>query len=382
MTAEIAKLKRRALAALDTSAAAVQELALRIHADPELSGEEAHARESCLRALSDAGYTVSDVPGVPTAFTASVNEESDAVTVGLLAEYDALPGIGHGCGHHLIAGATVGAGLALAAVRESLPGRIRVYGCPAEETLQGKRAMLTAGAFNGMDAALSFHAHEATSIMIRSTGIRKLDFTFQGRPSHAASEPWRGASALDGVLLTMQNVNALRQFVRDGVRIHGIVADGGDAFNVVPQRSSCTFGIRAADKDELERVVERVVKCAKAGALASDTEVTVEEVSRTDPVRSDQELAGYARANLTALGETVTDWDALASTDFGDISQEFPAVLLSVATWPEGTPFHSHEATTLGTKEQALTAMLQGARALALTAIDIVTRSVGTATRN
>ena len=365
-----AALKRAALAGVDAAADATRMLAVGIHGDPELSGVETRARARCTEVLADAGFGIEDVEGVPTGFVAIPSRRSPGPTIGLLAEYDALPEIGHGCGHHLIAGAVVGAGLGLAAVVDRLPGTVVIFGCPAEETLSGKRAMIDAGAFAGLDFALSFHAHDATSVMTRSTGNRELRFRFTGTPAHASSEPWAGASALDGALLTIQNVNALRQFVRDGVRIHGTV-HAGQAHNVVAASAGCTFGVRSADAAELDRVVQRVIDCARAGALASDTTVDVEFGASAEPVLSDPGVEALVRANLEELGETVTEWPAMASTDFGDVSRLVPAALLSVASWPPGTPFHSHQATGHGVGEQALTAMVQGARALAATAVDL-----------
>jgi amidohydrolase len=364
-------IKAAAIETIDDAANAVWSLATSIFGNPELSGQEYFARDACVAALVEAGFTIELVPEVPTAFVATLEGgDPDGPTIGILAEYDALPGIGHGCAHHLIAGSAVAAGLGLASVRTALRGTVKVFGCPAEETLVGKRAMLDAGVFDGIDGALSFHAHEATSVMARSTGYRELTFSFAGQPSHAATQPWAGASALDGVLLTMQNVNALRQLVQDGVRIHGIVTDGGEAPNVIPAFAQCRFGVRSSDLDELERVVQRMIDCARAGALASGTELTIEHGARADPVRLDDDLAAIVRGNLEQLGEHVVDWEASASTDFGDVSQRFPGVIVTVATWRPGTPFHSHDATSQGDAAQARAAMLQGGKAMAASAID------------
>ncbi|MDN5913696.1 MAG: M20 family metallopeptidase [Pseudonocardia sp.] len=367
-----AALKRAALAGVAATADVARTLAVDIHGDPELSGAEHRSRTRCVEALAGAGFRVEEIDGVPTGFVATSDRPSPGPRIGLFAEYDALPEVGHGCGHQLIAGAVIGAGLGLAAVADRLPGTVVVFGCPAEETLSGKRAMIEAGAFTGLEYALSFHAHDETTVMTQSTGNRELHFRFTGTPSHASSEPWKGTSALDGALLTIQNVNALRQFVRDGVRIHGTVHTG-TAHNVVPASATCTYGVRSSDLAELDRVVERVIDCARAGALASNTTVEVEFGASAEPVLSDPGVEAVARANLEALGETVTEWRAMASTDFGDVSRIVPAALVSVASWPPGTPFHSYEAAEHGVREQALAAMVQGARALAATAVDLAT---------
>jgi amidohydrolase len=358
--------------AMERLAGPAVELATRIYENPELSGDERRARQWCAELLSDGGFDVEGVEGVETAFVATSGSRDRGPTIGLLAEYDALPGVGHACGHHLIAGSAVAAGLALRACGERLAGTVRVFGCPAEETLSGKPAMLDAGAFEGTDVALTFHANDATTIMTSCTGHRELELSFSGRPSHAASAPWEGASALDGVLLTFQNVNALRQFVRDGVRIHGIVTDGGQAANVIPAHASCRLCVRSTDLDELERVAARVLDCARAGALASNTELSVERGAATEPVRVDESLASVLRGNLEGLGERVVEWQAMASTDFGNVSRVIPSTLFSVKTWPLGTAFHTEEAARAAGREAAFEAMLKGGLAMALTAVDVI----------
>jgi amidohydrolase len=367
---------RKAKARLERGAggfdADVVGLSRRIYDHPELSGEEHMARRWCTELLARHGFDIAEVPGVETAFVATAACTSAGPTIGLLAEYDALPGVGHACGHHLIAGSAIGAGLALAAQRDSLPGVIKVFGCPAEETGVGKAAMLERGVFAGTDAALTFHANDVSSVVTRSTAIHELCFTFSGRPSHAATAPWDGASALDGVLLTYQNVNALRQFVRDGVRIHGIVTHGGDAFNVVPESASCRLAVRSADATELARVVQRVTECARAAALASATTLAISTGMRVESVKLNAPLAGLVRASLNSLGEPCEDWDLLGSTDFGNVSAVLPAVLFSLATWPRGTAFHTREAATAAGEPRAFEAMLKAARLMARASVDLL----------
>lgn len=260
----------------------------------------------------------------------------------------------------------------MAASMPRLPGTIKVYGCPAEELGSGKPMMLAAGAFAGLDVGLTFHPWHATALMEGCTGVRMYEFEFHGRPAHAATDPWQGASALDGVLLTYTNLNALRQFVRDGVRIHGIITHGGEAFNVIPERAVCKIGVRSADMGELARVCSRVVECARAGAMASGTQLEIREVGFMEPVRYNRPLGEIVAANLRALGESPGAWRSLASTDFGNVSQVVPAVLFSVATWPEDVTFHTREAATCAAKEQAINAMLTAAQAMALVAVDLL----------
>jgi amidohydrolase len=351
----------------------ILDLSKRIYENPELSNEEKRASNWCAEILGDHNFEIEWVDGVETAFVATRHGNQPGPTIGFLAEYDALPGVGHGCGHNLIAGSAVGAGLALADSMPELPGTIKVFGCPAEEIGQGKPAMLKAGAFAGTDAALTFHAYHTTTIMTQCNGIKSYQVTFHGKPSHAATDPWIGASALDGVLLTYQNLNALRQFIRDGVRIHGIVTDGGAAHNIIPEKASCHIAVRAVEQEELERVVGRAMDCIDAAALASGTTVETELAHDLFPVKYNAQLAQLHTHNLEALGEQVSEWPALASTDFGNVSQEIPAILFSVETWPKSTAFHTHEAAQAAGQEKAYNAMMTAATSMALTAIDLLT---------
>jgi metal-dependent amidase/aminoacylase/carboxypeptidase family protein len=204
------------------------------------------------------------------------------------------------------------------------------------------------------------------------TGVRLFELVFRGRAAHAADAPWRGASALDGVVLTYTNLNALRQFIGDGARIHGIVTDGGQAPNVIPERAACTIGVRAADPAALERLARRVLQCAQAAAMAADVELEVREVQRLAPVRHNETVGGVLAGNLRALGEVVGEWRAMASTDFGDVTQVVPAVLFSVAAWPGDVAFHTREAAACAAGDRAMDAMLVAAQAMAWTALDLL----------
>jgi amidohydrolase len=255
---------------------------------------------------------------------------------------------------------------------EELPGTIKVYGCPAEELGTGKPMMISAGAFEDLDVALTYHPWHTTALMEMCKGVRLLEFVFKGRPAHAAVDQHEGASALDGVLLTYTNLNALRQFVQDGVRIHGIVSEGGQAVNIIPEHAACKIGVRSADLVELGRVGDRAVECARAAALASGTTLTVTEGVTVAPIKYNPPLGAIMADNLRGLGETVEVWRASASTDFGNVSQIVPSLLFSVATWPANVAFHTHEAAACARESQALRAMQTAAVAMAQTAVDLL----------
>lgn len=340
-------------------------LAREIYEDPELSKAEHNARRRCVEVLVSNGFDLTDVPGVETAFVATVGSSTTGLTIGLLAEYDALPGVGHACGHHLIAGSAVGAGLALARRIDQLGCAVKVFGCPAEEVGYGKAAMIEAGAFEGTDVCLTFHANDISSVMTRSTAIHELLIRFSGRASHAAIAPWEGASALDGVLLTYQNINALRQFVRDGVRIHGVVTSGGDAFNVIPEEASCRLAVRSADPTELDRVVRRVTDCVQAAAVASGTEVEIEQGMLVESVVPNSTIGDVIRDELASVCGGSCDWDLTGSTDFGNVSKIIPSALFSIPTWPTGTVLHTREAAERGGEPPAFDALLNAIRVMA-----------------
>lgn len=358
--------------AIDAQREALTDLSLRIHAAPELAYEEHQAAGWCRELLEQHGFETRAVPGVETAFVAE-RRFGDGRCVGFLGEYDALPSIGHGCGHNLIAGSTIGAGIGLAHVLKQIGGTVRVYGCPAEEGGGGKIKMLERGVFDDVDVAISFHAWSDTGVMVECTGQRSYDFVFHGKASHVATEPWEGASALEAVVLLIGYVNALRQHVRDGVRLHGIITDGGQAANIVPEKASVRLAVRSESREELVRVVARLHECARAAAAAADVRLEVTEVMAYDPLKYDSTLAAVANRRLRELGREVSDWHASASTDVGNVSQLVPTVLLAVQTWPEDTPFHTTEATLASAKGMAMDGMIDGAKAMALVGYDLLT---------
>lgn len=343
-----------------------------IYERPELSLEEFHAHDVLTSTLERGGFDIAKVDGLSTAFVATLDSGKPGPEIGLLAEYDALPEIGHACGHHLIAGSAVSAGLSLRSVLHTLGGSVKVFGCPAEETGVGKIAMLRAGVFNSTSAALTFHAYHSSTVMTSCNGVRQSSIDFTGKAAHAAASPWDGASALDGVLLTFQNVAALRQFVLDGSRIHGIITDGGSAVNVIPERASCVVAVRSTDSGELELLHQRVRECAEGAARATGTQVVVRQVAATDPVRKSILVDSIVRDSFDLIGEQVADWPALASTDFGNVSQVVPSALFSVATWPSNVAFHSREATELSGTVTAFDAMSRGSKIMAIAGAELL----------
>jgi amidohydrolase len=377
-------IKAKAIAAIDRIAPALWAASLDIHAHPELGYAEVHAARVLTDLLWDAGVIVElGVAGMPTAFRAHIPGRTNRPAIALLAEMDALPEIGHGCGHNLIGSSAVGAGLGLAEVAAELPGAIVILGCPAEETAVddsgGKLKLIAAGMFDDIDAALM--VHPGTLDMVSTAGSLAscgYEFAFRGRAAHAALAPEEGINALDAVLLTFQGVNALRQHVRPDVRMHGIITAGGSSPNVVPEHAACRFRMRAADARYLSQVAERVLNCARAGSLATGAELSVREYAPGyAETRPNETLAQAFAENLTGLGRLVQVHSSLerkASTDFGNVSQVMPAIAATVAIAEDGVWFHTPEFAAAAASGTARTMLIDSAKGLALTAIDLLIR--------
>jgi amidohydrolase len=365
----------------DAVAAARDELgriSLAIHARPELAFEEHAACELLVGALRDAGLGVDPgAYGLATAFAAEFGP-AGAPCIALLAEYDALPGIGHACGHNLIAAAGVGAALALASLGSGLPGRVRVLGTPAEERGCGKELMARRGAFEGVDAALMVHPAGLNLVSMPCIALAELEAVFHGQAAHAAAMPERGVNALDALVLAYQGVAALRQHIRPTERIHGIVTDGGQAPNVVPERAAGRFFVRAADFEALAPLRARVESCFRAGAQATGASLELGwgEADYRD-IRLNEPLASAFRRNAEALGREFFPYDRLppgvqGSTDLGNVSHRIPSIHPMLAASPPNVTIHHPEFARWAGSELGLAAALDGAKALAMTALDFL----------
>jgi amidohydrolase len=377
MTDERAQLKERAWETVRQFEPAMRELALRILGHPELGYAEVQACRWLTEPLEQEGFEVDRaLGGLPTAFRACQGSDPGP-TVAFLAEYDALPGVGHGCGHNLIGPAAVGAALGVAAVLSELGGQVCVIGTPAEEFLgqvEGKIRLLEAGAFDEVEVALMMHPQYEFRLPGRDLGFIACELHFHGRPAHAATDPWHGANALDGLLLTFNNINALRQHLRPEIRVHGIVTEGGQAPNIVPERASASLMVRAPDPEQLEVVYRRVQDCARAGALASDTRLQVVRVTTVYNSITNPTLNDLIAANLALLGETMNPdpLDISGSSDFGSLSQLRPAAMFWAGTHPQGMPWHSAKVARASGQEMALRGMVASACALAGVAVDLL----------
>lgn len=375
---EIADLKAKACAAIDAHAADLEETALDLHANPEIAFEEVRSARQLVARLKQAGLEAAHPAyGLDTAFAAEFGS-NDGPVVGLVAEYDALPGLGHACGHNVIGTAALGAALALAGLYPDLPGRVRLLGTPAEEGGGGKIVMARHGAFEGLDCAMMVHPADRSLPSYRLIAAAKLTATYCGRTAHAAATPEAGVNALDALVTAYTAVGALRQQVPDGHRIHAIIREGGTTTNIIPDRAIGEFGVRAPDRAALELLRERVEACLRAGALAAGAEVEI----RRDPIEyhdlvDNRPLSESFQQNAASLGLSFEAVESLpashaASTDFGNVSHLIPAIHPMIATVPAGTAFHTPAFAEHCAKAPAMQAMLDAAKAMAMTAIDVL----------
>lgn len=345
-----------------------------IHARPELAFQERFAAGLLCDTVARHGIAAKrGVYGLETAFEADIAGDTGP-TVALLAEYDALPGIGHACGHNLIAAAALGAALGLQAVQSLLPGRVRLLGTPAEEKGGGKELMARAGAFDGVDAALMIHPAGVNLTAMPCICVAEVQVVYHGRAAHASAMPHRGINALDGLLLAYQAISNLRQHIRDNERIHGIVTEGGQAPNIVPERAAGEFFVRAANERDLAALKPRVQACFEAGAKGSGCEVEINwaGVDYLD-LNTNAPLAAAFQRHGESLGReflTPEHLGGAGSTDMGNVSHRVPSIHPMLACAPRNVVIHHPDFARYAGGESGDLAALDGAKALALTAAE------------
>src|SRR5580700_9993112 len=296
-------LKRDVAAAVDGMRAELLELSHAIHQEPELALEEFKAAARLSDAVAAHSLPVQrEAFGLKTAYVADFGKHSGPV-IAVLSEYDALPGVGHACGHNIIATAGLGAAMALAKLGANLPGRVRYLGTPAEERFGGKEILARAGAFEGVDAAMMIHPANVDLVTMPCIAISEVEVTYFGRAAHASAMPYRGLNALDAVVTAYQSIAQLRQHIKQTERIHGIITDGGLAANIVPERAGCRFYVRAVDVHDLAELKKRVQACFEAAALATGCKADI-RWGNTDylDLKTSWPMAGAFEKNATAIG--------------------------------------------------------------------------------
>jgi amidohydrolase len=360
--------------AVDEAFPALSALAQRIHESPELAYQEHQAVRFIAELLEQSGVSVErSLGGVETAFRARLGG-SAGPHVAILAEYDALPEIGHACGHNLIAGGAVGAFLAIARQASAIGGTVELIGTPAEEGGGGKIKLLDAGVFRGVDVAMMYHPYDRDILAHPALATKRVRLTFKGAPSHASIAPWDGQSALTACLETFRLIDSQRVHFRDGVRVHGIVTDGGQAVNVIPERAESIFLLRAPNVTELERIAKIVERCARGAALAAGAEVDIVMRNGYKNMRNNLTLARRFGAALESLGRKPRENDAsvgAGSTDMGDVSHAVPSIHPYLAICDEGeTLCHQHAFAHCAKSPRGFETMRVAAKAMARTAAD------------
>ncbi len=361
--------------AVDELRPALEEAAQAIHARPELAFEEhASADRLCALLASKGVSVVRPYGGLATAFAAELRG-GKGPAVALCAEYDALPEIGHACGHNLMGTASAGAFLALLAVVPELAGTVRLVGTPAEERGNGKVKLVEAGAFRDVDAAMMFHAGTADELDPLMLAVVSLEVEFIGKASHAAAKPHLGINALDAIIMSFNNLNALRQVIRSDSRIHGIITHGGDAPNIIPARAAARFMVRSPDNRYLEQLKVKVLRCLEGAALATGAVLRHRWFDQTDSLTTNEPMAEAFAANAAKLGRPPrrhTPADNHGSTDMGNVSRLVPSIHPYFAIAPEGTPTHSLDFARYAAQPDAIAAMIVAAKALAMTCVDLL----------
>ena len=343
---------------------------------PEVKNEEVFASKLLASELEKAGFEVElGVAGLDTAIRAVHPAVSEGPTVAILGEYDALPEIDHACGHNLIAAGGLGAALAVGSIKSELPGKLIFFGTPAEEGGGGKVVMIGAGLFKEVDVAMMFHPSCHTMVGRGSLAITEVNIEFHGKPSHASGSPEKGINALDAVIQTFNGINALRQHIKDGARIHGIISHGGVKPNIVPEYASAEFYVRAQVNDYRDELLDKLRKCAEGAALATGARLEFTEVGHAYKAMKPNKILGelfLKHVVANGIPHHPQKDNAMGSTDMGDVTQVVPGIHPYVQIAEEDVAGHSREFTVASGSERGYVAMLAAAKAMAMTTVDLL----------
>ncbi|MUV37008.1 Peptidase M20 domain-containing protein [Lentibacillus sp. JNUCC-1] len=347
-----------------------------LYENPELGDEEFQSMQLLVDFLKQHHFQVeTGIINRPTAFKAVFTSDRPGPTIAFLAEYDALPEVGHGCGHNLIAAMGVGAGVTLSKVVHETGGKVMVIGTPAEETNGAKVAMSEAGVFDDVDVAMMVHGADQSYASGSTSAMEALQFTYTGKASHAAAEPEAGINALDGVIQLFNGINALREHLSSDARLHGIITEGGQAANVVPDRAVAQFYIRAKERTYLDTVIEKVKNIAEGAALmtGASLEVSNYETSFDNLVTNEALSETFTkRLREVSVHPVYPGEQSFGSTDMGDVSKVAPAIHPFIGLNEPGLVFHTKEFADKTVTDDGHRAISEGALSMALTGYDIL----------
>ncbi|MDN5302358.1 MAG: hypothetical protein PWQ60_1872 [Thermoanaerobacteraceae bacterium] len=370
-------LKEKVVLQVDEIKNDIFEVADEIHRNPELGNQEFKASKLLREKIANYGFTVKDVEGLPTAFIATKKGTKPGPTIALLAEYDALPQIGHACGHNLIAAASFGAAAALGKLGNDLVGEVMLVGSPAEETDGAKVLLVEKGIFRDVDAAMMVHPGNKTTAYSTSLAMEAIEFTYTGKAAHAAAAPHMGINALDAVIMLFNGINALRQQLKSDVRIHGIITEGGKAPNIIPDRAVARFYVRAKEKGYMLKVKEKVIACAKGAELATGAKLSYKNFElHFDNLITNKTMADMFKHNLKELGvsDISDEEEGIGSTDMGNVSQVVPAIHPHIAIAERNVAPHSIEFCQAAGSSRGKEAALLSAKAMAMLAVELAVK--------
>jgi amidohydrolase len=371
---DIGELKATVIREIETRYQQLGELSRKIHDNPEVAFKEKKAAAWLAGYLEESGFSVEKgICGLPTSFRSEYGKGKPVIAI--LAEYDALPKVGHACGHNLIATSAVAAGVASRSAVDKLGGSILVIGTPAEEFYGGKVIMAESGAFDNIDLAMIVHPGGSNRATMNTLACQTLEIEFFGKAAHAAAKPEEGINALEAMIQSFNAVNSLRQHIRDKARIHGIITDGGEAANVVPAHTAASFIVRAEDDSYLDELKERVVNCFTSAAKATGAELKYRWGERYAAMFNNLTLARLFKQNMQSMGHKMLLGDATqwgGSTDVGNVSQLLPTIQPMVAIAPPDVLLHSPPFARAAASEEGLRCILDSAKAMAMTVVDLL----------
>ena len=350
-----------------------------IYNNPELGNEEYKAVEALTKFLKEHNFKIeSPIADMDTAFKATFDSGKPGMTIGYLCEYDALPKIGHGCGHNMIGVMSAGAGVALSKVLHEIGGKVIVYGTPAEETNGGKVILAEAGVFDELDAAMIVHPDGETRASGSSSALYPIRFIYKGKTAHAASCPEKGINALNSVIQLFNGIDALRQHVTPDIKMHGIITKGGVAANIVPDEAIADFYFRASTKERVTEVIEKVKKIAEGAALMTGATLEMERYELPyDDLNTNETLSEMFNSNLRELG--ITDIKEAkvtgGSSDIGNVSYVAPTIHPYIGITDCPMVGHSVEMANATTTSKAHDRLLIAALAMAYTGHDVIVKN-------
>lgn len=352
------------------------EIVQALYDNPELGNEEFESMKLLVDYLDQAGFETQAGYVVPTGFIGTYDSKKPGPTIAFMSEYDALPEIGHGCGHNLIAAIGVAAGEALKAVIDEYGGKVHVVGTPAEENFGGKVSMADAGVFDDVDVALMIHPDSKNGVGSRSSALVPLKFEFHGKTAHAAANPWDGISALDSAVMSYVQINALRQMAKPFTTIHGIISDGGTAPNVIPDYASTEYYFRAPTMAYAREISEKAIHMVEAISEANGTTVEYSEhTCAYDDTVINYKLADVLAEKFNKIGvENVQPVGEVASgsTDVGAVSYKCPTIQGNIKIVDEGISLHTREVADATISEAGKNGLIKGAQGIALTALELL----------